>query len=82
MSAADNFEQVERNFQTIWMHKTKPRWIVYFDCKYTPTRTPFYNVYEVIGSQKKGLPYWANNNVLFGSKDGYPSLEEAMEAAA
>ena len=71
-SLADNFEIVSRMYDFIWVHKTKPCWIVEY--------AKFYEAYKVNGTPKKHHNIWANDNSRLSDGDGYKTLEDAMKA--
>lgn len=77
MSTSD-YEEKSRMYDTVWVHKTKPQWIVFYPCEHSE-KTPFYHVYEVIGKPKKYSQIWANDNKMISPKDGFGTLEQAME---
>lgn len=81
-SIYESFHSEARMYDTIYVHNEKPIFIVYYDAKHIEDRLPFYQVYEVIEKLKKGHKIWAHNNKLISPKDGFKTLDEAMEFCA
>ena len=78
------FSTVKRHAgcETIYVHETKPVWIVHFDA-IEPTPTSYghpehWNVYYAIEKLKRGHAVWAHNNKRLGE---FASLEAAFAAA-
>lgn len=77
-----HFEHVLRDTdeEGIWAHRTKPMWIVHY-----PARFGFaletWRVYYCVAPVPAGRKPWSIDNRAL-NRDGYPSLEAAMEAAA
>ena len=72
------YEAVERNGETIWVHKTKPVWIVHYDA--VEGRVEFWQPYRAIAKVKRGAAVWSADNKRVGDERQFRSLEAAMLA--
>jgi len=75
-----NFHTVERFDGTVWMHNTKPMWIVFYPYTSNP-RASYYQAYrpaDYVTVPKGRMPWTVDNRRL--STDGFNTLEEAMNA--
>ncbi len=80
-STADSFKPVERDTGTVWMHKTKAVWIVFYEAV-EGVRLAYYQAYRAVNPVPTGRAPWSVDNRRIGPADhGFPSLEAAMEAA-
>lgn len=80
-SVADLYEAASRpTDQVYWKHKTKPVWIVFYPAV-QGVRQAFYEAYKAIQPVPKGREPYSVDNRRISNGHGYPTLEEAMEAA-
>lgn len=77
------FNEVERNGETIWVHKTAPVWIVHYSAieDSQSFRHAFYQPYVATVPLKKGRMVWAHDNKRVGNEGAFRTLEDAMRAA-
>lgn len=73
---ASNFHIENRMYDDVWVHNEKPVWIVEYPLK------GIFQAYKIKSyvSRNKYKKLWAHDNESL-SKDGYKTLQDAMEAA-
>ena len=83
MTTHPDFETVDRDGQQVWLHKTLPIWIVYYEPieDSQSFRYAFWQPYRAVAPVKPGQRPWAVNNVKIGKEGGCRSLEAAFELA-
>jgi hypothetical protein len=65
----------------VWMHANGRVWIVKYE--ETPYRRAFYQAYRAVQEVPEGRKPWSVDNRRIGNADyGFPTLDEAMTAAA
>lgn len=80
-SSTDSFKPVKRNFDTVWMHKTKAVWIVFYEAV-EGVRLAYYQAYRAVNPVPAGREPWTVDNRRIGDANhGFPTLEAAMQAA-
>lgn len=80
-SSADSFKPVERITGTVWVHKTKAVWIVFYEAV-KGVRLAYYQAYRAVVKVPAGREPWTVDNRRIGDANhGFPTLEAAMEAA-
>ena len=77
---ADMFIKTTRPTGEIWMHESKPHWIVHYPA--TSFKGEFYQAYRAIDRVPAGRNAWTIDNERIGTKDGFATLDAAMHAAA
>lgn len=70
-----NFRVVRRPGQRVWLHVSKPVWIVFYPFM------EFFQVYRAIEHVPEGRNPWTIDNRVIGPKEGFTSLAAAMRAA-
>lgn len=82
MAIADNFTEVQREpWETVWLHKEKPVWIVFYENS-THEQFSFYQAYRPVSKVPSGRDPWTVDNRRLGPADrGFKTLETAMQAA-
>jgi hypothetical protein len=78
-----DFVEVDRNGQKVWLHKTRPVWIVYYEAidGSQSFRYAFWQPYKAIAPVPRGRMPWTINNVKIGKEGACRSLEAAFELA-
>ena len=75
-----NFVEVQRSpWETVWMHKEKPCWIVFYENSTHPALS-FFQAYRPVSKVPKDRDPWTVDNRRIGTIDGYKTLESAMQA--
>ena len=77
-SLVNKFEVVWRIHEAIWVHKTKPCWIVYYPT--TKDKCEFFEAYKVTEKLKANHKIWAHDNKKISNGGGFKALEDAMQA--
>ena len=78
-----SFDAVDRGYETIWVHKTAPVWIVHYEAieGSRDFRHEFWQPYRAIAKVKRGAKVWSADNKRIGTEAEFRSLEAAMAAA-
>lgn len=75
------FDIFERESGKVWLHKSKPVWIVFYDA-IEGLRLSRYEAYRSVNRVPKGREPWSvDNKALSPHKDGFRTIEEAFAAA-
>lgn len=76
------FDAVERNGETIWVHKTAPVWVVHYSAieDSQSFRREFWQPYRAIEAIRKGRQVWTANNKRVGKEGEFLTLEAALQA--
>lgn len=75
------FKKSTRTTGTVWVHVSKPVWIVKYDA-IKNVRAAFYQAYRSVQPVPAGRKPWAVDNRAIGGDSGFPSLAVAMRKAA
>jgi hypothetical protein len=79
-----DFTKVDRGGETVWLHKTRPVWIVYYEAieNSHSFRYAFWQPYKAIGKVPHGRMPWTVNNEKIGREGACKSLEDAFSLAS
>lgn len=80
-----SFRRVKRSYETIWVHKTAPIWVVHYPeiaaGNGLGAIPEFWQPYRAIGKLKRGHEVWAHNNKRIGTEGAFRTLSAALAAA-
>lgn len=79
-----DFSMVTRNIGIVWLHKSKPVWVVMYDGVPGSNTNRFdsWQAYRAVQKVPQGRQPWTVDNKRIGPDDGYPTEAEAFKAAA
>lgn len=77
------FDEIDRGYETIWVHKTAPIWVVHYEAieGSRDFRREFWQPYRAIEKVKRGAKVWSANNKRIGQEGEFTSLDAALAAA-
>ena len=81
MTIESHFTKMDRNYEIVWLHKTKPTWVTFYENSTHPVLS-FYQAYKAIEKIPDGRLPWTVDHCRMGPlNNGFRTLEEAMTAA-